>query len=238
MHLVLFVVLAHSIGLSTLPFARDELANEKPDNYDLKLAHQDSLAAHTLGMLDRDLTQPTSIEITSKIDKLEKQTDDLKKLLGEENLLPITSHELWEMIFKYIMDNIEQFLKDNTVEIKIPMRYNFCVFVMPIVFTNYFLVFPAFYKFLIPSKVKSMPLVKDFLTRFDKFLNFIKDRSQKELLITVHIKRTKSVKEDFEMIRQIPTFIVSDPIKIIRWMKDFNVEAKGYTPQMPTLIAS
>lgn len=237
MHIALFIIFVYGIGLDILPFTKDDLAKEKPDNYDMKLARQDSLAARTLDTaLGKDMVEPASAEIMDKIDKLEKQTDNLKKLLGVDNLLPITSHNLWEMIFKYIMDHIEQFLKDNTIDIQIPMRYNFCVFVMPIMFTNYFLVFPAFYKFLIPSKVKNIPSVKDFLAKFDRFLNFIKKRSKKELLITVHIKRTGSLKEDLEMIKQIPTFIVSDPTKIIRWMLDFTVEANGYTPSVPSDI--
>lgn len=231
MHLPLAVMCI--FGLSMMSSMKDGLANEKPDSYDMRLARQDGIAAR---ILDKDTApQPASVDVSNKIDKLEKQADALRKLLGEDNILPITSHKLWEMIFQYIMDHIEQFLKDNTIDIQIPMRYNFCVFVMPIVFTNYFLVFPAFYNFLIPPKVKSILMVKDFLTKFDRFLNFIKKKSKTELLITVHIKRTGSVKDDLEMIKQIPDFIVSDPIKIIRWMLDFSVEANGYTPSIPKL---
>lgn len=221
-------ILIYAIGLSMISSTKDGLAREKPDSYDMKLAHQDSLTARTL---DNDTAPlPASIEAANKIDRLERQTEALRKLLGEDNLLPITSHQLWEMIFQYIMDHIEQFLKDNTLDIQIPMRYNFCMFVMPILFTDYFLVFPAFYKFLIPSKIKNILVVKNFLANLDQFLNFIKKKSEKELLITVHIKRTGSVKDDLEMIRQIPTFIVSDPIKVIRWMQDFSFKTDGYTP--------
>lgn len=168
------------------------------------------------------------LKAIQKQDKLDQQVEALKKVLKEKNLYPITSNDLWAKIYKYIMDHIDEFLKNLQFSISFPIRYTFCVYIIPIIPAEKTLVFPAFYKFIIPRKVKKIPLVKDWMKKFDDFMNIIKKKSKTELLVTVRIKRPNTVKEDLEILKRIPDLVKNDPMQLIRWIFEFKAETTQF----------
>ncbi|KAM0680437.1 hypothetical protein GINT2_001497 [Glugoides intestinalis] len=155
---------------------------------------------------------------------LEKQAEELGSLMQSDNMYSLTNSSLWEMIYKYIMENIDEFLKGQKLSIKMHIRYNFCLFVIPLLPTEYFLVFPSFYKKLLPQKMLNQPTIVEFIKAVDGFLDEVKSRKYTEILTVFIISRTVNLKDELEIIKEIPRYIKEDPIKVIRWLMKFNVE--------------
>lgn len=174
--------------------------------------------------------QDPYVESVKKQEKLEKQAQALRKILKAKNIHPITSHNLWEQIYKYIEKHIVEYLENSHFSFSFPIRYGFCSFIIPLTPIEKTLIFPAFYKFLIPKKLTKIKLVEDFVKSFDNFLNMIKKKSQTELLITVTLKRETNGLKDLEMIKKIPDLVKSDPLKIIAWAFDFKADTLRFNP--------
>lgn len=205
--------------------AKDSLAVEKPDKYDLRMAKIDKQYENAFKKPKIPTLPPSKHdEIEQKKDKLDKQADALKKILKDDNVLPITSSDLWRIIYEYIKAHLKDFTKDNSLAVSFVLRYDFCLFIIPVVPANNLLVFPAFYKFLIPPKVKKVPTVAKFLAEFDSKLKIIQKKSSTQLLVTVVLKRTGNIKSDLEMILKIPDLIVQEPLKLLKWLFDFKIE--------------
>lgn len=205
---------------------KDKLNLEKPDKFDMKMAKNDKYLAGIYNKPKPEETTPPSPskEAQMKKDKLDKQVEALKKVLGEKNLVSLTDSDFWNKLYNYIKINIDKFLKNGHLGFSFPVRYNFCLFVIPIIPAQSALVFPAFYKFLIPPKVKKIEMVAKFLNEFDGHLRTIKKKSSTQLLVTVYLKRKGNFKEEIEMIRKIPDLIVQDPAQLLRWVFNFAIE--------------
>lgn len=211
----------------TMIDAKDGLSFFKPDKYDKRMAMVDN-AYNKAGENINDPNNAAALE--DELDeKLELQTRTLKKHLGLNNAHSIRSIKLWEEIYKYIIDHLKELLKDNKFGFTFYIRYNYCLFVIPLLPSDYILVFPAFYEKLIPPKIKKYPLVKNCLKAFRDFFHIVHKRSKKEVLPAFFVYRTISGPKDLEIIKEIPRLIRKDPLKLLKWVFDFHIEPLGVT---------
>lgn len=201
----------------------DTLAFEKPDKFDLKLGKNDMEIANILDQ-KKDVPLPKSLKVEKNNSKLDKQKNEMRKKFKTDNMFSVRDRKLWEIIYNFIKLHIEDFLNGTKLSFKIHMRYSFCTYILPLLPTEYFLLFPSFYKVFIPTKIKKSEFGKTFLGAIDKFLEKVKERSDKELLPTFTFARAGSSLEDIEFILTIPDLISTDPIKILRWLYDFELE--------------
>lgn len=198
----------------------DTLSKELTDKYDMKLSKlDDEYLKHNMN--DMKTVEDTIFENNQR---LENQVSTLKNFLEIDELYSLTSSYLWDKIYNYIIEHLNEFLENNQLSFKMYIRYNFCLYVIPLLPTDHFLVFPSFYKYIIPYKYRSTKLVLSITNRIDKFLGEIKKRKTKEILTVFYIKRSGTVKDDLEMIKMMPVLIKNDPMKILRWIVDFKAE--------------
>ena len=217
--MILFALLA----LINRIFAKlDGLAYEKPDKYDLKLGKNDMDITNYLDQ-KKDV-QARSLEVEENNAKLDNQADTLNQYLGTNKMLPWTSRNLWKIIYDFIMKHIEDFLKDTKLSFKIHIRYAMCTFIVPLLPTEYFLIFPSFYERLIPMKFKRNEFVMMFLQAANSFLMKVRKRSAKELLPTFIFARKGSSLDDIKFMLTIPELITTDPMKLLRWVFEFELE--------------
>lgn len=171
-----------------------------------------------------NLVNPNHIEGMKKQEKLERQADAIRKMLKTKNAYPLTSKKLWDRLYQYIIDHIAEFLKNAQFSISFPIRYSFCVYVIPLIHINKTLIVPSVYKFLIPKDMAKLDIVKTFTKSFDEFMNVIKKRTKTEVLVTVRLKRQVTASEDLEIIKRMPYLVKNDPLELIRWLFDFKAE--------------
>jgi hypothetical protein len=201
----------------------DQLAFDQPDKFDFKLAKNDLQIINFLDQKDEKLNSKI-IKTEENLLKLDNQVDTLRKYFESKNIHSLLSSNLWEKIYKFILENLDKYLKDSNLFFSISMRYSLCTYIIPLLPTEYFLIFPSFYKILIPKKVKKNEIVKKFIKSLDKFLLRVKYRSKRELLPNFRFIKKTSLKEDLEMIREIPKIINSEPLRLIKWVVEFEIE--------------
>lgn len=207
------------INIAAIP-PKDTLSKEVTDKYDIKLSNiDDEYLQH-----NKNGIKTVEDVVFENNQRIENQVSTLKNFLEIDEIYPLTSSHLWEKIYNYIIEHLHEFLENNQLSFKMYIRYNFCLYVIPLLPTEYFLVFPSFYKYIIPYKYRSTKLVLGIIDRIDKFLEEIKKRETKEILTVFYIKRSGSVKDDLEMIKLMPVLIRNDPIRILRWIVDFKAE--------------
>lgn len=228
-------MLKRLFSLITLAFAllADPLAFEKPDKFDIRLASNDMKIAKLIeqkedqenlgGPNGEGSPQRKSLGAEENKDKLEDQVKALSKFMDTNNMYPLNSRKLWEMIYDFIIKHLDDFLKNNQIQFKIYMRYSFCAYIVPLLPTQYFLIFPSFYKILIPPKFKKNEFVASFLKIMDSFLEKVKKRSSNEMLPAFDFVRKGSSKDDLKMILEIPELVTTEPLKIVRWLIDFHL---------------
>lgn len=190
---------------------KDALAYEKPDDHDLLLAANDQAIDNFIN--EQAIPEVPNVLAEENILALETQAEALAKHFGSKNMHSVISRKLWEIIYNFIKENLEQFLKENRLQFKIYARYVFCFYVIPLLPTDYVLIFPSFYGKLIPSKFYKNEIVKTFIGALDSFFMRVRERSKRELLPAVTFARHTAIDEDLEMIKSIPEFIRSDPIR-------------------------
>lgn len=222
------------IGSSLLATSNDEFKEDSPDKYERLINRKDNKIENRNNEYKPTNEEkiPKFLEALEKKGILEKQFKEISEHLNVDNLASLTNRDLWNDIYKSIMDQIHDFLKGKELSISFPIRYSMCFFIIPIISADKFLIFPAFYKFLIPSRIKSHESISKFLNSFDKLLNFIKKQSENDLLVNIYLKRNNTLKEEIEIIKMMPDLIVSDPVKIVRWISDFRAETPGYIKQV------
>ena len=200
----------------------DQLAYDKPDKFDLKMAKNDLKIFNFFDEKDQKLNSKIK-KTEDAIFKIEDQVETLKRFLNSKNIYPLTSTKLWEIIYDFIKGHLEDFLKNNELSFSIYIRYSFCSFIIPLLPSEYFLIFPSFYKILIPKKFRKNEHILKFIKIFDKFLLRVKARSSREFLPLFNFRKATSIQEDLEFIKEIPKIIISDPVKIIKWLLDFRL---------------
>lgn len=205
--------------------ARDGLAVEKPDRYDINMAETDRFY---LNSLDHDITAE-KLKKEEVYQRVDDHAEKLNKLLDSNSIYSLTSSDLWNRIYEYLVEHLDEFLKNGNLFFKIHMRYSLCTYIMPLLPTDYILVFPSFYKILIPSKFKKIKAVSDFLKSLDKFFTLVKQRSKTEILPTFVFKRSGSLKDDLIVIKRIPELIKTNPSSLVSWLFNFTVEKQSLT---------
>lgn len=200
----------------------DALARYKPDKYEQKMSRIDSLYGDPVKKKITEENEKALDKVV--IHRLELQVKTLKSYMSIKDVYPISNSEIWERIHKYVMDNLKDLLKDLELRIPFHMRYNFCLYVIPLLPLHYVLIFPGFYKLLIPSAVRKNETAASFIAKVDKFLGEVKQRSKNEVLPSFTIKKTLTSPEDLAFMKQIPVLIKKDPLKIIEWLLSFRIE--------------
>lgn len=201
----------------------DNLTKENSNEYDQILAQHDLEIAESKNRLENE-TEPVKNTPEQVNFELDNQIEVLKKQLDSTNMYSIKSTDLWEKIYQYIISKIDEFLKNNRLVLSINMRYSLCSYIIPLLPTEYILIFPSFYKLLIPNKVLENELISKFIKLFDEFLEKVKERSDNEFLPKFNFVRTTSGKEDIEMIKRIPDLISNEPVVLFKWLMDFKLE--------------
>ena len=222
----LFLILEGLILLISYCIAKDDLFNIVPDKYDIKLNANDKALAEKMDS-KVELKDEKSLEIQKNKDKLNSQVDSIKKELGTNKVFPISSIDLWKFIYDFIKNNLDDFIKGKSLSIKMYMRYTFCVYIIPLLPTEYVLLFPSFWEIFIPNKFKKNIYISNFIETLKKFLKEVKERSDRELLPAFIFSKSITGEEDLEFFLEIPELISTDPGKIIRWLLDFKQENSG-----------
>ena len=202
--------------------AVDKLSFAAPDKYDIRLNENDKKLADIMYNKDQ-LDNDVSVEIQKKEDRLDSQVSSIKKQLDSENVYSMTSKNIWRMIYNHIKEHLEQFLKGRDLVIKMYMRYSFCTYIIPLLPTQYVLLFPGFWEIFIPKKLKQNVYISKFIKTLKKFLNEVKKRSKNELLPAFTFSKSISGEQDIEFFLEVPVLIKTDPAKIIRWLLDFKL---------------
>lgn len=206
--------------LLLLSFCKDSLYKEMPDRYDLKLSKIDQNYLNST----KENTKTTEDTIFENNQRLDNQVSTLKNYLEIDEVYSLTSTKLWEKIYNYIVEHLNEFLENNQLSFKMHIRYNFCFYVIPLLPTEYFVVFPSFYKYFIPYKYRNEKAILNFTNGIDGFLKEIKNRRYKEILTVFYVKRSGTAKDEIEMIKKIPEMIKNEPMALIRWIMGFKVE--------------
>lgn len=102
--------------------AIDKLTLVAPDKYDIRLNENDQRIASMINEIENYI----STVIQKREDQLDYQINSLRKELGTDNVYSMTSKDLWKLIYEYIKENLENFLKGRSLSIKLHMRYSFC----------------------------------------------------------------------------------------------------------------
>lgn len=211
--------------LESVSSLRDPLALEKPDKFEIKMLKADRRLSNIFDSPKKKHESHTKRQRIEKTKaKLQKQVDNLKNIVGENNVAPVTDFDLWKKLYDYIIENLDNYLKDGEFTVSFVSRYNFCLFVIPIIPANFVMVFPAFYKIFFPPKLKTEPVIAEFLKDLDRNLNIIKKKSSTQLLVTTLLKRSGNIRKELEVIKEIPHLIVEDPMKLLRWIMVFKIE--------------
>ncbi|ELA41945.1 uncharacterized protein VICG_00962 [Vittaforma corneae ATCC 50505] len=223
----MLIRLLAGINITYITFieCKDALENFSPDKYDLKMSKLDSVYANQQTP-ENDIDNSVALE-NEKMKRFETQVETLKGFMDIDNLYPVTSRKLWEAIYKFIIEHLKELVKDGRLGFTFYIRYNFCLYIIPLLPTEYVLVFPSFYHVIIPEKVKKYPLVLKFLTGLENFLKLVKKKSKVEVLPAFMVSKTFTSEKDIEIIKQIPDLIRTDPFKIIKWLIDFKIEPIG-----------
>lgn len=224
MYWITFMILIFKT-IDTAPAGNvDSLSFEKPDKYDIRMAENDRLVRKAFDERDAENETQGNLDAIKNNEKLDNQAETLKKHYGYTNMYPVTNKDLWRIIYEFIKKNLKDFLENNRLYFKIHIRYALCTFIIPLLPTEYFLIFPSFYASLIPPKFKQNEFVGKFLNTMETFLKRVRLRSKKELLPTFIFARKNSSMQDVEFILEIPDLIRNDPVKILRWLFEFELE--------------
>lgn len=191
------------------------------DSYDLKMAKIDRFNINPPSLSNKLALEDANFQ------RLDTQVASIAGFTGLDNLYSITSKSLWANIYAYIMEHLSNFLKMGEFSFTFSIRHCHCFFVIPLSPTDHFLVFPSFYSTLLPSRFRNHPVVLKFLDSVGKFLEQVKQRSKTEVLIIYKAIKKMEV-EDLSILKDIPSLIRTNPLKIILWLIDFNLEPIRY----------
>jgi len=174
-----------------------------------------------------DLQLKRDLKKHALFQKLERQVKLLRSRMNYSDIHSIRSRRLWQEIHDFIMANLEKYLKGLEFRISVTMTYSFCFFVIPLRPTNYFMLIPNFFRLLFPRKIRKIPLVSEFLDKFDSFLKRIKGRIDEDFIGTFVITKTLTSSEDLKVIKEIPNMLEQDPLMLVKWLMSFNVRIVG-----------
>lgn len=203
---------------------------ERPEQADIIMNQNDLKIYKKLNEKNID-KRGEAVKAMERDATLQAQRDKIAKLLKTEDVYKVTSSEFWRKIYNYIVENLEKLMENGYFSIPFLMRYSFCAHIVVFIPQEAAFVFPGFYKIFIPKQAYKIKILKDALEELDRFLEFIKKKSKNELLITVFFGRSGNPKEDLAFILEIPNYIRTDPIKILRWILKFEFKANGYNNQ-------
>lgn len=201
----------------------DGLSDPRPDRYDIKMADNDRELARAFEDIEKS-KEDSNVKAVKNKEKLNSQKEKLKKHLNTDQMYSLTDGDFWQMIYDFIKKNIADFLKDQTLFFTIYMRYSFCAYIIPLLPTQYFLIFPSFWKIFVPNKVLENESVKVFVKSLENFLKQVKERSDKEMLPVFVFTKSVTSEADLDFLLEIPDLLTKDPVKIIRWLSDFKLE--------------
>lgn len=160
-----------------------------------------------------------------KMDQLEDQADELKKILDNQKIYPITSNSFWEKLHDHIIENKEKYFFGTQFKFEFSVRYNFCLLVVPLVEIQNMIVFPAKYKFLIPREILKLDYVSSYLKGVDNVLSKIQKKSKQQLLINLTLRRSLNI-DDLNILKKLPSDIFKNPEKIIKWLSEFSASVE------------
>lgn len=201
---------------------------DRPDYGDRRLARNDKPFSPE-ALEDASRYKSNTLDSLAKSQVLEDQAKRLAKHLGTKDLSALNNPGMWERLHQYITSNWDILSVEGRLALPLVIRYNFCLFIIAQIQAEVAFPFPSMYSVIIPAKVRTVPILKEFLEGLDKFLAFVKKRSKKQLLIRFSIGRTFSSKTDVDFILQIPKLITSDPVKVLRWFVTFDLKAQGFS---------
>ncbi|KAI5168304.1 hypothetical protein PAEPH01_0017 [Pancytospora epiphaga] len=219
------------INKTNLTSNKSTVFREKPDYGDIRMAQNDMLLSGKNSVENTaDSIISPSMESITKNARLKEQRDKLAKYLGTEDIYSLTSHTLWEKIRKFILDHWKELCPDGYLSIPLTIRYGFCVYIVMMIPAEVAFPFPSLYRYLLPKKTTKIQILNDFFLELDNFLSFAKEKSREQFLISFYVGKEISLRDDIDFLLKIPDLITTDPVKILRWLLQFEVRSDGYKP--------
>jgi len=170
-----------------------------------------------------------SLAVHARSQKFDESKSRLGALIGEENVYSFVDESLWQRIYEYIRDHLDEFLQNNSLGILLQIRYSFCFYIVAFLPAEVIVPIPAKYGFIIPASARKIEILRRALDRLKEFFAFVKKESKTSFLINFTLSRKGSVKEDIEFILQIPILLKNEPMKVLRWFLDYDLKAAGFS---------
>ncbi|TBU04479.1 hypothetical protein CWI36_0758p0020 [Hamiltosporidium magnivora] len=165
----------------------------------------------------------------NKINEFDKQTFELNKKLGTSGeITSLSNKEKWNGLFSHFFNNLDKYLINGNLIIVLNIRYSMCVYIIAFIPADFIFFIPASYKKLLPKKAYEIPIFSDGLKEFNKFLQFVKEKSEKEFIITFVLGRQGTAIDDLKMLATLPAKIFSDPMTVLREILAFSIRSEGY----------
>ncbi|KCZ81034.1 hypothetical protein H312_01520 [Anncaliia algerae PRA339] len=176
----------------------------------------------------KDIIDSPVEEKLSKVEEIDLMTKKLNRLLGDDLIKSPFDRKLWQKLYEFLMEHLEDFMVDGCIGIEMHIKYFLCVYIVAFIPGEFVFAFPAFLPKLLPKKAFKIPIVRDILIEMNNFLRFVRWRSQKTLIIPFFIGKKNSLKKDLEIIRRIPDLIFDDPQYLFTSLFALKVNARGY----------
>lgn len=206
--------------------ARDLSLFDKPDYGDRQLALNDR-PFDPAAYAERDAPDSEELRARETRERLEEQRNKLAKHLKSDVISPLTDQSLWKKLRDFLLKQWEVPDFKGQVSVSFLVRYNFCVFLFIQLPAEVAFPFPALYSWMIPARLRTIPVISTFIEKLEVFCKFIKKRSKKQLLINIKLSRKFDSRKDLDFLLEIPKLISTDPAKIVSWLIQIDLKAGG-----------